>query len=243
MGQNGNKVAVSSAFHLQMDGQTEVVNRSLSNLLRCLITDHHTTWDLLLPHAAFAYNCSINRSTCVSPFEIVAGIKPKLPLDLAPLLSPSRVCEGAENFVKQLQNIHEEVRKWITITIENYKLQVDKHKRKVKFKPGDVVLIRIRQEHFPKGVFQKLHQRRAGPFKILQQLGQNAYLLALPPDLHISPIFNVEDLSTYEGHLDDTVPKSPTIHLPAYTKPKEEIEEILADQLVYMTWGISEIFG
>jgi hypothetical protein len=228
----GTKLKFSSAFHPQTDGQTEVVNRSIGNLLRCLITYHHTTWDLLLPHAEFAYNCSINRSTGVSLFEIVVGIKPKLPLDLAPLPSSSRVCEGAEDFVKHLQNIHEEVRKRLTINFEKYKLQADKHRRKLEFKPGDVVLIRIRPERFPKGVFQKLHQRRVGPFKILQQLGQNAYLLELPPNLHISPIFNVEDLTAYEGHLDDTVPKSPTIHLSAYTKPKEEIEEILDDQLV-----------
>jgi hypothetical protein len=47
----------------------------------------------------------------------------------------------------------------------------------------------------------------------------------------------VEDLTAYEGHLDDTIPKSPTIHLPAYTKPKEEIEEILDDQLAFTRRG------
>jgi hypothetical protein len=110
----------------------------------------------------------------VSPFEIVAGIKPKLPFDLAPLPSSSYVCEGAEDFVKHMQNIHEEVRKRLTINIENYKSQADKHRRKVELKLGDVVLIRIRPERFPKGVFQKLQEHRAGPFKILQRLGQNA---------------------------------------------------------------------
>jgi hypothetical protein len=127
--------------------------------------------------------------------------------------------------------------KWLTINTENYKLQTDKHRRKVELKLGDVVLIRIRPDHFPNGVFQKLHQCQVGPFKILQRLGQNTYLLELPLDLHISLIFNVEDLTAYEGNLDDTIPKSPTIHLPAYTKPKEEIEEILDDQLVSIQRG------
>ena len=34
---------------------------------------------------------------------------------------------------------------------------------------------------------------------MLKKLGSNAYLLELPTDLQISPIFNVSDLYEFEG--------------------------------------------
>ena len=35
----------SSAYHPQTDGQIEVVNRSLGNLLQSLVSDHLKSWD------------------------------------------------------------------------------------------------------------------------------------------------------------------------------------------------------
>ena len=69
----------STAFHPQSDGQTKVVNRSLGSLLRCLVGDHQGTWDLILPRVQFAYNNSVNRSTGLSPYEIVYDHKPRAP--------------------------------------------------------------------------------------------------------------------------------------------------------------------
>ena len=56
----GTLLKLSTAFHPQTDGQTEVVNRSLGNLLRCLVGDHQGTLDLILPRAQFAYNNPVN---------------------------------------------------------------------------------------------------------------------------------------------------------------------------------------
>jgi hypothetical protein len=38
----GTSFSFSSAYHPQMDGQTEVVNQSLGYLLRSLVTEHHS---------------------------------------------------------------------------------------------------------------------------------------------------------------------------------------------------------
>jgi hypothetical protein len=43
------KLKFSFAHHLQIDGQTEIVKRSLGNLLRCLVGDKPKGWDLILP--------------------------------------------------------------------------------------------------------------------------------------------------------------------------------------------------
>jgi hypothetical protein len=54
----GTDISFNSAYHPQTDGQTEVVNISLGNLLRGLVTEHHNQWDQILPQAEFAYNDS-----------------------------------------------------------------------------------------------------------------------------------------------------------------------------------------
>nr|GEV71606.1 hypothetical protein [Tanacetum cinerariifolium] len=58
---------------------------SLRNLLRSLIGDNATQWDLILPQAEFAYNGSVNHTTGKSPFEVVYGRNPIAPLDLVPV--------------------------------------------------------------------------------------------------------------------------------------------------------------
>jgi transposase InsO family protein len=59
----GTNLSFSSAYHLQIDGQNEVVNRSLGYFLRILVAEHHSQWDLILSQVEFAYNDSPNRST------------------------------------------------------------------------------------------------------------------------------------------------------------------------------------
>jgi hypothetical protein len=56
----GTNLSFSSTYHPQKNGQTKVVNQSLGNLLRSLVSEHHSQWDQILPQAEFSYNESLN---------------------------------------------------------------------------------------------------------------------------------------------------------------------------------------
>jgi len=80
----GTKLLFSTTCHPQTDGQTEVTNQTLGTLLRVLIRPNAKAWDLLLPHAEFAYNKAPSKATGPSPFKVVYRIDPLSPNDLTP---------------------------------------------------------------------------------------------------------------------------------------------------------------
>ena len=66
----GTDLKYSSTCHPQTDGQTEAINHSVGNLLRCLVRNHVKGWDSIIPQAEFIYNL-INRTIKKTPFKSV----------------------------------------------------------------------------------------------------------------------------------------------------------------------------
>jgi hypothetical protein len=71
-GKLGTKLLFSTTCHRQTDGQTEVVNRTLSTLLRTIIQKNLKNWEDCLPFIQFAYNRSVHSTTDFSPFGFAA---------------------------------------------------------------------------------------------------------------------------------------------------------------------------
>jgi hypothetical protein len=76
----GVKLLLSSAFHPQTDGQSEVTNRTIVMYLRCLAGDRPRSWLQWLPWAEFCYNSSYQTSLQATPFHVVYGPQPPAPL-------------------------------------------------------------------------------------------------------------------------------------------------------------------
>jgi hypothetical protein len=62
------KLLLSSAFHPQTDGQSEVINRTIVMYLRCLAGDRPCSWLRWLPWGEFCYNSSYQTALQATPF-------------------------------------------------------------------------------------------------------------------------------------------------------------------------------
>ncbi|KAL1203462.1 RNA-directed DNA polymerase-like protein [Cardamine amara subsp. amara] len=195
----GTKLLFSTTCHPQTDGQTEVVNRTLSTLLRATVGKNLRNWVSCLPYIEFAYNHARHSATKQSPFEIVYGFNPLTPLDLSPLpqaIYSSPTGETKAEFVKKL---HQRVRDNLAKKTDQYKKQADKGRREITFEPGEWVWLHMRHERFPNQRKSKLSPRGDGPFRVLERVNNNAYKLELPGELNISTTFNVSDLSPFHA--------------------------------------------
>ena len=87
-----------------------MVNRSLGDLLRSLVTECHTQWDKILPQAEFAYNNSVNMSTGKSPFQIVYGMQPRGISELRDSKQTVTRSASAEEFAEAMKELHSKVK-------------------------------------------------------------------------------------------------------------------------------------
>jgi len=115
-----------------------LVNRTLSQLLRCLVGNNLKAWKQCLPHAEFSYNRVVCSITSYSPFEVVYGSSPLSPLNLLPLPNAYAMMNRDElskaNFVKSL---HEKVKAQIEKKVEQYARYSNNERKRMVIKPSD----------------------------------------------------------------------------------------------------------
>jgi hypothetical protein len=141
----GTKLLFSTTCHPQTDGQTEVVNRTLSTMLRAVLKKNIKMWEECLPHVEFAYNRSLHSATKMCPFEIVYGLLPHAPIDLMSLPSSEKLNFDAKQRAELMLKMHENIERMNA----KYKISGDKGRKQLDFELGDLVWLQLRKEQFP----------------------------------------------------------------------------------------------
>jgi hypothetical protein len=161
-----NKLNFSSAYHPQMDGQTERTNQLLEDMLRACALKHGRSWDKSLPYAEFSYNNSYQASLKMAPFETLYGRKCRTLLYWnqareTQVFGPE-ILQEAE---KQVQIIRENLK----TAQSRQKSYADNRRRELTFEVGDFVYLKVSPMRGMKRfkVKGKLSPRYIGPFKIL----------------------------------------------------------------------------
>ena len=189
----GTKLYRSTAFHPETDGQTERTIRTIEDMLRMCILDWAGTWEKHLPLVEFSYNNSHHSSIGMSPYEALYG---------RPCKTPMCWTEVGERRMFGSPIVQETMIKLETIQANMKKAQdrqkkyADQSRREVTFEIGDWVYLKVTaqkgKDRF--GKVGKLAVRFIGPYKIIGKVGEVAYRLDLPADMHLHPVFHVSML-------------------------------------------------
>ncbi|GAU26773.1 hypothetical protein TSUD_317710 [Trifolium subterraneum] len=200
----GTKLRMSTAYHPETDGQTEVFNRILEQYLRSFVHKHPQQWFSYLHLAEWSHNTSLHSFTGFSPFEIIFG---KPPPSIPHYLMGSSPIEAVDSILSNRQKLITKLKATLTKAQTRMKRFADQKRRDVSFDVNSWVYVKLRpyrQKTATSSSYTKLSQRYYGPFKVLARIGPVAYHLELPASSKIHPVFHCSLLKPHQGPLDTT---------------------------------------
>ncbi|RDX91857.1 hypothetical protein CR513_26104, partial [Mucuna pruriens] len=146
VGKLGTKLLFSTTCHPQTNCQNKVVNRTLSQLLRCFMGRNLKTWEAWLPHREFSYNRVVNETTSHIPFKLVYTLSP---LDLMPFPVPSKANPEGLSKAQSMVRPHERARTFMERWGKRYVERANKDREERVFIEGDLVWVHHQKERFP----------------------------------------------------------------------------------------------
>ena len=192
----GTSLKMSTSRHPQTDGQSENAVKVIITALRAYCNDHQDDWDEHLDMLELGFNSTKQASTQRSPFELLNGTAPRLPIDVALAPFVSKV-PAAIDRATRAQAALTFARDHLAVAQQRQSVAANRHRRDDALAVGDLVLLTIEGLTL-RGNTNKLCSRYVGPFAVTDVVNANAYTLALPPQLGaLHPTFNIDRLKRY----------------------------------------------
>ena len=135
----------TSPYHLQTNGQCERFNSTLINMLGTLTKEKKSQWKNHIGTLVHVYNCTQNSATGFSPYYLMFGRQPCLPVDVALGLAPCTITEpNTSKFFQKLREhtkwAHEKAEAFQAKEAQRHKCNYDKRSRAVALEVRDMVL-------------------------------------------------------------------------------------------------------
>ena len=172
---------MSTTYHPQTDGQTEVMNRVIEQYLRAFVHDKPSTWGRFLMWAEWSYNTSVHSATGMSPYKVTFGKKPP---NIPQYVAGNSNIDAVDTWLTDRDSMFKILQNKLLKAQQHMKELADKHRRELHFTEGDMVLVKLhprRQSTATGAPYMKLAKRYYDPFQVMQKLSPNAYKLNLPP--------------------------------------------------------------
>ena len=136
----------TTPYHPEGNGQVERFNRTLLSMLRTLPENFKSNWKDHLNKVIHAYNCTRTESTGYSPYYLLYGRHPRLPIDIAFNIELPAPTGSYREYVSKWQNAMKEAYKIASqrsdAAGQTTKRHFDKKAHYSDLNPSDRVLVR-----------------------------------------------------------------------------------------------------
>ena len=137
----------TTPYRPEGNGSCERFNRTLISMLGTLPDDFKSKWPQHISTLVYAYNCTRSNATGFSPYYLLYGQHPLLPIDIefgvfVAELSEVVIYKYVQNLKKRLENAFQKANAFCEKEAIRSKQHFDRTVRCSKLLPGDLVLVR-----------------------------------------------------------------------------------------------------